>query len=200
VRAEAPIVIGPPLEGPGWIAGNGPSNTSGHRGALLVTGGAAHLAQRFAIDWVQSIPTGGGGDPKLNKSYAAYGRRALAVADATVVATKDGIAENVPGPPPPNPTLETIGGNHVILDLGGGRYAFYAHLQPKSLKVKLGDRVKRGQLLGLVGNSGNSTEPHLHFQICDAPSPLACEGLPYAFDWSKRLPLENELVDFPSGK
>ena len=61
-------------------------------------------------------------------------------------------------------------------------YAFYAHLQPGSLKVKLGDKVRRGQVVGLVGNSGNSTEPHLHFHVSDANSPLGCEGLPYALD------------------
>jgi murein DD-endopeptidase MepM/ murein hydrolase activator NlpD len=76
--------------------------------------------------------------------------------------------------------METVGGNHVILDLGGGAFALYAHLQPGSLKVKLGDKVRRGQVLGLVGNSGNSTEPHLHFQVSDANAPLGSEGLPYA--------------------
>ena len=73
-------------------------------------------------------------------------------------------------------TSETIGGNHVVLDLGGGRFAFYAHLQPGSLKVKVGDRVTRGQIIGLVGNSGNSTEPHLHFHISNGVSPLGSEG------------------------
>jgi murein DD-endopeptidase MepM/ murein hydrolase activator NlpD len=144
----------------------------------------------------------------------------LAVADGTVVATKDGIPENVPGPTSRAVpiTLETVGGNHIILDLGNGRFAFYAHLQPGSLRVKNGDKVRRGQVLGLVGNSGNSTEPHLHFHISDANSPLASEGLPYAFSsfevqgsgwgWKptaastteKRqdeMPLELEVIRFP---
>jgi hypothetical protein len=203
VRAEPPIVIGPPLEGARWVVGNGPSNTSVHRRAMLPIAGRAYIAQRFAIDWVQLA--GGDstfrGDPKKNTSYSCYGAKALAVADGTVVETKDGIVENVPGAPPAVPmTLETIGGNHVIVDLGGGHYAFYAHFKPKSLRVKVGDRVKRGQVLGLVGNSGNSSEPHLHFHITDAAAPLAAEGLPYAFDWSKRLPLEQEQVDFPTAK
>jgi murein DD-endopeptidase MepM/ murein hydrolase activator NlpD len=202
VRSEAPIVIGPPLAGARWIAVNGPSNTSGHRGALIPVAGRAFIAQRFAIDWVQLAVSGGGtslGDTKKNASYACYGAKALAVADGTVVEVKDGIAENVPGISSRAVpiTLETIAGNHVVLDLGGGHYALYAHLQPRSLRVKAGERVKRGQVLGLVGNSGNSTEPHLHFHIADAPGGLAAEGLPYAFDFSKRLPLEKEAVDFP---
>ena len=65
-------------------------------------------------------------------------------------------------------TLETVGGNNVIMEIGDGLYAFYAHLQPGSLRVKVGDKVRRGQVLGLLGNSGNSSEPHLHFHICNA--------------------------------
>jgi murein DD-endopeptidase len=182
--ARGPIVIDPPLRGDNWMAANGPSNTSGHRRAMIPLGGNARIAQRFAIDWVRLRENGQTftGDPKDNKNYRAYGAEALAVADGVVTEVKDGIPENVPGlnSRAVPITLETIGGNHVILDLGNGRYAFYAHLQPGSLRVKLGDKVRRGQVVGLVGNSGNSTEPHLHFHISNANSPLSSEGLPYA--------------------
>ena len=223
VVGQKPLVIGPPLRGGEWLAGNGPSNTSGHRRALIPVAGQAHIAQRFAIDWVRLRENGGTftGDPKDNKNYRCYGVEALAVADAIVAAVKDGIPENVPGlnSRAVPITLETVGGNHVILDLGQGRYAFYAHLQPGSLRVKAGDKVRRGQVVGLVGNSGNSTEPHLHFHISDANSPLGSDGLPYllpAFEvqgkgwgWKaseaktaaeKRqmeIPLENDVVRFP---
>src|SRR6202030_3311323 len=114
--------------------------------------------------------------------YRAYGTEILAVADGVVTQTKDGIPQNIPNKPPVVPiTLETIGGNHVIMEIGNGLYAFYAHIQPGSIRVKVGDNVRRGQVLGLLGNSGNSTEPHLHFHICNANSELGCEGLPYAF-------------------
>jgi murein DD-endopeptidase MepM/ murein hydrolase activator NlpD len=186
ISESKPIVLGPPLHGADWRAGNGPSNTSVHRRAILPVEGKLHIAQRFAIDWVKVGANGQtfSGDAKDNKTHYAYGSEVLAVADATVVATKDGIPENVPGITSRSVpiTMETIGGNHVILDLGGGRFAFYAHLQPGSLKVKPGDRVRRGQVIGLVGNSGNSTEPHLHFHVTDANSPLASEGLPYVID------------------
>jgi hypothetical protein len=208
----APIVIGPPLRGEDWIAFNGPSNASNHRRALIPIDGQATLAQRFAIDWVQLGANGRSfdGEQRDNKSYRAYGAEILAVADATVSAVRDGIPENVPGPTSRAVpiTRETIAGNHVILDLGGGRYAFYAHLQPGSLRVKVGDTVKRGQVLGLVGNSGNSTEPHLHFHVADRSSPLGAQGLPYLLDafeirpqdvWEPRqreLPLQNARVRF----
>jgi murein DD-endopeptidase MepM/ murein hydrolase activator NlpD len=222
VSSSAPLMIGPPLRGSEWLAGNGPANTSAHRRALIPVGGGAHIAQRFAIDFLQLHPDGKSfaGDQKDNKSYRCYGAEALAVADGIVVATKDGIPENVPGPTSRAVaiTLETVGGNYVILDLGNGRFAFYAHLQPGSLRVKNGDKVRRGQVVGLVGNSGNSTEPHLHFHISDANSPLGSEGLPYALSsfevqgkgwgWKptpsstiekrqNEMPVELEVIRFP---
>jgi murein DD-endopeptidase MepM/ murein hydrolase activator NlpD len=69
-----------------------------------------------------------------------------------------------------------------VLDLGAGRYALYAHLRAGSITVKPGDRVKRGQSIARVGNSGNTLAPHLHFHVMDTPSPLASNGLPYAID------------------
>jgi murein DD-endopeptidase len=218
------IAISFPFGGDHWLAANGPSNTSGHRRALIPIDGHAAIAQRFAIDWVRLRDDGKTfqGDEKDNKNYLAYGTEALAVADGVVTETKDGIPENVPGENSRAVpiTLETVGGNHVILDIGGGHFAFYAHLQPGSLKVKLGDKVRRGQVVGLVGNSGNSTEPHLHFHVENASSPLGAEGLPYAlpsfdvvgsgFGWKpadakgpavthkNEMPLENEVVNVPA--
>ncbi len=224
--AKGPLVISPPLRGGEWLAANGPSNTSGHRRALIPTAGGAHIAQRFAIDFVQLREDGRTftGDQKDNKNYRCYGAEALAVADGVVVAVKDGIPENIPGANSRAVpiTLETVGGNHVILDLDHGRFAFYAHLQPGSIRLKLGDKVGRGQVLGLVGNSGNSTEPHLHFHISNANSPLGSEGLPFAFPafevqgkgwgWKagsassatekrqNEMPLDLEVVRFSSGR
>jgi len=179
------VVISPPLTGDNWLAGNGPSNTSVHRRALLSLGGRSYISQRFAIDWVRLYPDGKTfrGDRLDNSNYRAYGAEIHAVADGVVTEVKDGIPQNTPGPDSRAVpiTLQTIGGNHVILRIGEGLYAFYAHMQPGSIRVKIGDTVRRGQILGLVGNTGNSTEPHLHFDICDASSMLACEGLPYAF-------------------
>ena len=222
VTAEA-VVIGPPLRGGPWLTANGPANNTGHRRALISVGGTPAIAQRFAIDYVRMGDDNKTftGDQLKNESYHAEGVDALAVANGTVVVVKDSIPENVPGITSRAVpiTLETVGGNHVIIDIGGGRYAFYAHLKPGSIRVKTGDRVTRGQVVGLVGNSGNSTEPHLHFHISDGTSPLGSEGVPYRHDSFEvigrcrvammgceraapnvrkgELPLANLLVRFP---
>jgi murein DD-endopeptidase MepM/ murein hydrolase activator NlpD len=103
-----------------------------------------------------------------------------------------------------------------VLNLGGGRYAFYGHLQPKRLRVKVGQKVRKGQLLGFLGNSGNSDAPHLHFHISDGVSTLGAEGLPFVFESfevlgattfdpqnkaagekrQQEIPLENAVVRF----
>lgn len=193
-------LIGPPLRGGPWLAANGPNPRSGHRRALIPTGGTPTIAQRFAIDWVKlnDSSTTFQGDRLKNESYYAEGNDALAVADGRVVETKDSIPENVPGATSRAVpiTLETVGGNHVVIDIGGGYYAFYAHLKPGSLRVKVGDRVRRGQVVGLVGNTGNSTEPHLHFHVADAISPLGSEGVPYRLD---RFELVGRCTSFGAG-
>lgn len=194
------VRISPPLRGGPWLAANGPAMRSGHRRALITTSGAATIAQRFAIDWVKlnDANTTYVGDNLKNESYAAEGVDALAVADGRVTEVKDSIPENVPGANSRAVpiTLETVGGNHVIIDIGNGYYAFYAHLKPGSLRVKTGDRVRRGQVIGLVGNTGNSTEPHLHFHVADANSPLGSEGVPYRFD---RFDLVGRCTGFGTG-
>jgi murein DD-endopeptidase MepM/ murein hydrolase activator NlpD len=74
-----------------------------------------------------------------------------------------------------------IAGNYVKIDHGKDEYSFYAHLQPSSVRVHVGDQVKAGDVIGKLGSSGNSTEPHLHFHVCDAPDVLLCAGIPVNF-------------------
>jgi murein DD-endopeptidase MepM/ murein hydrolase activator NlpD len=225
--ANNAVVLTPPIRGE-WAAFNGPANASGHRRLVLALDGHVAIGQRFAIDFLRVDSSGNShrGDPLKNANYYAYGTELLAVADGVIAATKDGIPENVPGANSRAVpiTLETVGGNYVAIDVGGGRYALYAHVQPHSLRVKVGDRVKRGQVIALLGNSGNSTEPHVHFQIADGPTFLSSEGMPYAMESFEvvgrcgidagpppavkcsrghevtvkaGIPLQNELVRFP---
>jgi murein DD-endopeptidase MepM/ murein hydrolase activator NlpD len=147
---------------------------------ILQIDGALHVAQRFAVDWEQLDGEGRiyRGPRADVRSYAIYGKEALAVADATVASVMDGAPEQVPGAYPVGIDPAHADGNAVVLDLGHGAYALYAHLQPGSIRVAAGQAVRRGDVLGLVGNSGNSIAPHLHFHVMDGPSPLASNGLP----------------------
>jgi hypothetical protein len=177
------VVLSPPLKGSRWVVGSGCCVMTAHRGATLAIDGSVHVAERFAIDFVQLDKEGrffvGPGDQL--KSYAFFGAEILSAADGTVVTVVDGMPEQIPGALPKGVTVSTAGGNHIVVDIGGGRFAFYAHLQPGSLRVKPGDKVMTGQVLALLGNSGNSDAPHLHFHVMDGPSPLKSNGLPYAF-------------------
>ena len=227
-RMEATILHAP-LRGAGWVALNGLSNNSTHRRTLVVVNGKVHLAQRFATDWSQIGPDGLAfrGDPSNLANWSPYGADVFAVADAVVADAKDGIPDNNPASDtkavPIN--LETVGGNYLILALRNGIFAFYAHLKPGSLRVKTGDRVRQGQVIASLGNSGNSDAPHLHFHVSDGNSPLGAEGVPYVFDSFERqgflssksqlvtggwhgdpknvvkvqleMPLENAVITFP---
>lgn len=197
VSHQLPQIV-PPLRGKNWIAISAPSNSSVHRRSVQVFDGTPRSAQRYAIDWLRIGDDGKTyhGERGKNSSYYSYGAEVLAVADGVVVEVKDGIPENTPpadskeGTPPAvtlavEMTMETVTGNHINLDLGGGVYAMYAHLQPGSIRVKLGDKVTPGQVVGLLGNSGHAGEPHLHFQLMDRNSPLNSEGLPYYFSGFK---------------
>ena len=207
-------VLGPPLTGPDWVARSGPSNDSYHRRGILVLDGGATIDRRYAIDWVRSKNGATfSGDALDTRSYYAYGEEVLAVADGKVMSARDGIPENVPrheGFRPAVPlSMDTIAGNTITLDVGGGQFAYYMHLQPGSLRVKAGDRVRRGQVLARIGNSGDSREPHLHFEVTTSSRLLAGEGVPYLIDryrsksvndsWQTRtreLPLQDMLIDF----
>jgi len=180
-------VIGPPLQGKGWIAVNGCCEAAGaHRGTGLAVNGAISFAQRFAIDWMKLDDAGRlvHGDAGDVHNYTDYGAAILAVADGTVVDTLNNLDDQVPGklPDPSTITLENVDGNHVVLDLGNGVYAFYAHMQKGSVAVSVGEHVKRGQVLGKLGNTGNTSAPHLHFHLMDSPSVLGSNGLPYVID------------------
>ncbi|MET0965032.1 MAG: M23 family metallopeptidase [Nakamurella sp.] len=181
-----------PLEGANWLDGNGCCDeVTPHRGASNPINGEYFFAERFAIDWVQLTPelTLFTGDPTELSSYAYYGAPIHAVADGEIVAVSDELQDQVPGANPPEGslTLDQYGGNHVVQRFeqnGQTYYAFYAHLKPGTAKaaVTVGQTVKAGDVLGELGNSGNTDAPHLHFHVMDGPDPLASDGLPYQFD------------------
>lgn len=172
----------PPVRGNRYVVGSS-GGLFAHRTALMSLDCGWHLAQRYAFDLVQLTPDYRfvSGPPYLNESWPIYGREAVAVRPAVVVTVHDGEPDNTPGQIPPGMTAAKAPGNHIVLDLGQGQYALYAHFIPGSIRVAVGEAVQQGQVLGLVGNSGNSDGPHLHFHIMDGPDPLKSNGLPCVF-------------------
>lgn len=187
-----------------WFAAVGPTPHTAHRWAL---------PEEFAFDIVR---LGDGtsshrGDGTKFEDFHAYGADILAAADGKVVVVKADVVEDPATLRQPGETVEAYGersgayqmqlvttdinaiaGNHVVIDHGNGEFSMYAHLKPGSLTVKVGDVVKAGQVIGKLGSSGNSTEPHLHFQVCDRPEPLACAGIPVNF-----TNIELPYADYP---
>ncbi len=204
VGAEPPFILNPPLRGGPWVALYDPMMARGHRTSIYTMNGKARIPARFAIDWIllKDDATHAQGDESKITNWHGYGAEVLAVADSIVSDARDDIAEEeLIGTSKVPVRLENASGNYVTLDLGKGRYAFYEHLKHGSIRVKRGDRVKSGQVLGQLGNSGSSSSgPHLHFHVSDANSTLGAEGLPYVFESFVVLGAFENIDAFVSGK
>lgn len=184
VSREKALVVEPPLRGERWVAANGCCNPiNAHRGATLAIDGTVHVPERFAIDYVQLNEEGRlfEGPIDQNESYAYFGDQIHSATEGKVVRIQDGQPEQTPGSLPDGQTVQTAGGNFVVVKVDRDHFAFYAHMQPGSLTVEKGDRVKAGEVLGLLGNTGNTDAAHLHFHVMDGPSPLQSNGLPFVF-------------------
>jgi hypothetical protein len=215
VSAGTPRVIAPPVAGTNWVAMNGCCGIgTAHVSALAPFSGKLQNTQRFAIDWMRTNDDGEfvTGDKTRNESYAGYGQEIRAVADGTITSTLDVLEPNKPGILPASDpelakkiTVETVDGNNIIQDLGGGVWAAYAHLQKGSLLVKPGDKVKAGQVIARLGNTGNSNAPHLHFQLMNGPGLVGSDGIPYVigqFSYAGFVAHRKveEMDDFASGR
>lgn len=176
--------LGPPLRGGPWVAIHAAAWAHGHRRVFNTVGGKARIPGRFAVDWIRVDAAGhvAQGDPDVPDHWLGYGADVLAVADATVVAVRDGMAESASVSGNPRHALAEDAGNYVAMRLRDGRYAFYEHLRPGSVAVAPGQRVHRGDVLGKLGFTGASTGPHLHFHVADGPSTVGSEGRPFTLD------------------
>lgn len=212
---------------------NGCCDLSPHRGAMLPVGGRINGSERYAIDYAivdlnakpvvdlkaRTVATFKG-DPKQNASYMAFDQPILAVADGTVVRVVSDMPDIEPRTLPKDLKLDDFGGNRVVVDIGDGVFAFFAHLKQGSPTVKVGDRVTRGQVVGRLGNSGNTSEPHLHFQLSRAAASLSGDNVPFEIDSftflgnlspdglvnptpagprTDELPLEDSVTSYPAG-
>ncbi|MFF4491344.1 M23 family metallopeptidase [Streptomyces sp. NPDC001544] len=208
--AREPVEVVPPVTGR-WSALNSPADRTPSHGTHA-------YGQTFAIDVVAEPEPGD--RPRFrvlwplarrSSAFPAFGAPLLAVADATVVRATDDQRDHLSRTSLPALLYLTfleasvrdlfgvrrIVGNHVVLDLGDGTYALYAHVRRGSLTVREGDRVHAGQTLAACGNSGNSTEPHLHFQLMDGPDPDTARGVP--FTWRGiGVPRNSEVFEAPT--
>ncbi|HSR51468.1 MAG TPA: M23 family metallopeptidase [Acidobacteriota bacterium] len=222
LRPRTPVMQAPLRGGP-WLARAGPSNWSRHRRARIL----GHISQRFALDWVRIDAQGrtwrqaeaANGRPVNNGDFLAWGEEVRAAFSGTVAAVRDGSSDHPPGGPREPVTLSNFAGNYVVIRHDDGYCALYGHLQWGSVTVRPGQRVFSRRLLGKIGNSGNSDEPHLHFQVADGCDLLRSEGLPFHLEsyrshgfltekgaftlpWpgdpvQYAMPLRNQIVTFP---
>ncbi|MEU8866567.1 M23 family metallopeptidase [Streptomyces umbrinus] len=178
-----PLNLRAPVRPGTWYSSESCCGNTHHRRGLGPINGRFHVPQRFAIDWYRVGGQGQTweGDPARLTSYLSYRQPVVASAGGRVVEVQDGIADNQPPVTPPVPPIEDTVGNHVTVEVAPGRYLLYAHLKPGSLKVREGDRVESGQVLGLIGNSGNSTTPHLHFQVMTTAEFFPTDSPPFTF-------------------
>jgi hypothetical protein len=182
VSQDSIPTLSPPFNGGIWLAGDGPANDSNHRRSIFAIDGHIYSPERFAIDWVK---VGANGDSRhdgttKNENWWGWGEPVLAVAEGEITEVVDEFPDNTPRVLPPI-TLDNIAGNHIILRITQNIFVTYAHLQRGSIKVRVGDRVHQGDVLGLLGNSGNTTGAHLHLQVTDRSSVLQSVGIPFIF-------------------
>ncbi|GAA3060563.1 M23 family metallopeptidase [Pseudonocardia yunnanensis] len=179
-------VLGPPLvPGSGYIAADSCCDSVRNRRAGVSVDNGLWFAHRFAVDWEQLDARGrtvAGDDPDDPADYTIYGKQAIAATDGTVVKVIDGLPDQEPGELPAGIRLDQADGNSVIVAIEDGLYMLYGHLQAGSLHVAEGQQIARGDPIGLVGNSGNSSAPRLHFHVTDGASPVESEGVPYVID------------------
>jgi len=184
ISTQRPPVLKPPLEEDGWLASNAPPGPTSHVNAIVGLDGKLQPAERYAIDWIQIDPSGRiFTGPKTDvDSWYGYGAKVKAAGKGRVTAARDGMPNQTPGTMPTNLTFDELPGNYVAVRMKGGYTAAYAHLVPGSVKVEVGDKVRAGQTVGLLGNSGVSLAPHLHFHIVNGPNIFASDGYPYVIN------------------
>jgi biotin carboxyl carrier protein len=178
------IEIAPPLKGDGWLATSACCTPNVHRSLrVAVDGQRIETPETFAVDWalIENNRVSEG-DGSRNEDFYDFGKDVLAVADSTVVKVIDGQPNQSPTATFVPTDITQYGGNQVILEIAPNVYAWYAHLQPGTIPVKVGDQVKTGTLLGKIGNSGPSAGPHLHLGVLDRPDPTSARSLPFVID------------------
>ncbi len=183
VRSDIAIpILQPPARGDGWVCAEACCGRSHHRRTPIILNGEIFLSQRYAIDFVQLVDGQlFSGDPFVLENWFCYGVELLAAAGGVVVSVANDLRE---WPIGEHGVTGKAGaaGNHVVVDMGNGMSYVYCHMQPGSVKVRVGDRVTVGQPLGLVGNSGATGAPHLHMHVISGTDIFRGQAIPWGFD------------------
>jgi murein DD-endopeptidase MepM/ murein hydrolase activator NlpD len=178
----AVMLLDAPVRGGRWYVTNGFANDADHR-RFFVAHSEILIPQRFGADFLL-LDEGGGnalGAGAALEDFHGFDQPLHAVADGKVVSVMEHLPDNAAGASPGVLDWSEVAGNHVILQLAPNTYALYAHIREGTLLVEVGAQVERGQVLGVIGNSGNSSAPHLHFHLMDRPHPNSSNGVPFHF-------------------
>ena len=197
VDRRPPIVLGSPLAPGTWMVNDACCvNYTHHRRGFVALNGEPVVPQRYAIDFysVDAEHRTWVGDPTVLTSYLSYDKAVISAAAGTVVASFDGLPDQAPPGPPPIPPIGDTVGNHVIVKVRPGIFLLYAHMKPGSVLVKKGQTLKKGQQIGSVGTSGNSSTPHLHFQVLTERTFFPSDSAPFRF---AKFGLVGQLVVTP---
>ena len=229
IETREPIIVEFPLRGE-WLSPNTP-------GTKIPSHGTDRLGTRYAYDFIQvdwerkgwpayrvSLPQYLLFGVPLNEYYC-WGQKVYAPCDGTIVQAEDGYKErertnlrsdlsgaykNAHYFDPKKDDIQSVAGNYIIMECDDRVYAALVHLQTGSIQVTVGQSVKKGEVIGRVGHSGNSFAPHLHFQLMDSRDIATANGLPCAFEqyevfqkgeWQKvvnGIPTDKERIRFGS--
>lgn len=203
LRTDPPQSVAVPVRGE-WAALNSP-------GTQIPSHGTRLYGQSHAIDILRANTNGepvkfGWRDGfRAPEGFASFGEPVFAVRDGAVVRAAGSQRDHRSRSSIPALLylmlveqfrvlggFAAVGGNHVVIDHGDGTFSAYAHLKRGSVAVRPGDRVGAGQKIGQVGNSGNSSEPHLHFQLMDRAMPTAAAGLDFRWDGVEIVPDQHD--------
>jgi murein DD-endopeptidase len=192
------LVLGAPLKGGIWAAVYEPAWERGHRRVIYTMHGKARIPGRYAIDFIKMDSKGkyANGDENIVRNWFGYEVDVVAVADGIVSSIRDDFSESATLSEHVKYTPDKAAGNYVSIKIGNNQFAFYEHLKPKSIKVKIGQKVKKGDVIASLGFTGQTTGPHLHFHVAEADSPLGAEGIPFVFEQFEMLGSYANFGDF----
>lgn len=198
----AALVFAAPFKEGIWAAVHDPSWTRGHRRVVYSIDNKKRIPGRFAIDFIRLNEQGkyaAANEDSIHNWYG-YGQEILAVCDGIVGSIRNDFAESSTMSGHVEQKPENASGNFISIDAGNNNWVFYEHLKPGSIIVRPGQRVKKGQVIGSLGFTGQTTGPHLHLHVANNNSALDAEGLPYVFEQYTSLGTYTSLEKFGKEK